>query len=333
MRRLVIQVLVVLCLPVFAICQAAENPTSHQDLGVRFDPGQLLAQGWRQSQDPADFPLRIEDKSENFLLGLIAPDGRARIFILYSLPAKPIAMDSIETDPPQALLARLGVRRPEASGRFEEGFLSKPSLSAVHWALIGPGDGITFSVEAEAGQQTFSLRTILSLVVDGPGADRRPLLLTSFLRCRPAEAERLRPQFFALLRTLAPAEKALRLMGPEVAVQEELRKNEAQALGAASALLERVLPSLSPGKTPELSAEDRSALDAVLRLLPADPVAALLLEPPSGDAAPVSTDAELKQALRSYLEHALRFAQTIEETQWLRRRYQTEILALSPANK
>lgn len=45
-------------------------------------------------------------------------------------------------------------------------------------------------------------------------------------------------------------------------------------LAATTALLERQLPLLEAGKPLELTSEDRAALEAVLAVLPMDPVAA-----------------------------------------------------------
>jgi hypothetical protein len=304
---------------VVAVCFVLQLPAladTHEASGVTFDTRALLSEGWRESFDPAAFPLRIEDKAETMILGLLPPAGHARIFLLYSLPANPLPLDNIDVMPPTALLARLGVRRPEASGTREEKFLFSPILPAIHWTLIGPGNGTTFSAEADPGELTYSLRTILSFVVAGPGSERRPVIVTAFLRCRPgAEAERMKPKFWALLKTLRTKEGTARLVSAEAASAEEAHGRLLAGLVEATILLERVLPALAVGSKLEISTADRHTLESVLTALPADPVATYLRAVTASEPTLEAPNSATREALAAYRQLALKLARALEGRQ------------------
>lgn len=329
MYRLVLAAVAVLPLALHTPC-GAQVPAPAHGLGVRLDLRPLLAQGWRESSSLADFPLRAEGKSENLLLGLVGPGGGGRIFVLYSLPAKPVAIESIDVEPPQALLARLGVRRPEASGTFEENFLPAPPLAVVHWTLVGPGDGVTFSVEAETGQQTFSLRTILSFVVVRASGERTPVVLTAFLRCPPSAVGELRPRFWALLRSLGPQEPGSKLAPARV--EPPVVVADAGVFQAVGDLLGRHLGDLEGGVPVELSAAERAALEDLLAFDPSDPLARLLLQPPRGVTTTTDLDPETRQAWVAYLEISLRAAERLAAGGGWRAMIARKLRALDPQN-
>ncbi len=300
-----------------------------QEAGVTFEWTLLAESGWETSSDPGDFPLAIEGKTTDLLLGLTHRETGSQIFLIYGVSSKPVFLSSIPIEPPEEVLDYLQItRKASSSGELDPSVLS---LGAIRWYITAPGDGRTFlPSDGTKAVSTFSARTILAFTLIPASGEPRHVTVTALLRCRAEVQERMMSDYDELLRTIrtvAPGSSLIRsdsyrdgvAIAAEVSVFEEML-----------ALAQKYLPYVKAGTPLTLSSEElvtvRSFLDSTD---PTDYFANILLASSKSGRGPALTE-KARGLYLAYLEYCRESSKLLDQRRGATRYYSDRILEIDP---
>ncbi len=284
---------------------AADGPRSP---AVRFDTRELESLGWRASADLRDFPLQREGRQTKLLAGFVHPDG-PRIFVVYSRPSAPFPLRQIGVEPPESMLASMGIEPAKASGRYEEGFVAAYGLDALHWRMAGEGDGVSFLAGSAPPVATFGLMTLTSFVLLDEQGQPEPSLLTGFLRGPADLSDELIQSYLRFFASIAPQAAGATLLSPRTYASFARRSADAQLVRE----VERIVAERSGairGRSESLSLAQRRSLERFLEFFPCDPLVRRLLY---GAVDAHEMNAEALAAYSDYLSMARKAAVGVAE--------------------